>query len=104
MARCGGRIWEFASTSWDRKRRRHFKLPPRSGVLVADVLPGGSADDAGLRINDVITEFAGRRVRGPRELQDLVEQKPVDSQQTLAVMRRGELVRLQVTLKPYPLD
>jgi serine protease Do len=81
-----------------------LQLPPRSGVFVADVLPGGSADDAGLKINDVITEFAGRRVRGPRELQDLVEQKPVDSQQTLAVIRRGELVRLQVTLKPYPLD
>jgi serine protease Do len=81
-----------------------LQLPPRSGVFVADVLPGGSADDAGLKINDVITEFAGRRVRGPRELQDLVEQKPVDSQQSLAVIRRGELVRLQVTLKPYPLD
>jgi serine protease Do len=81
-----------------------LQVPPRSGVFVADVLPGGSADDAGLRINDVITEFAGRRVRGPRELQDLVEQKPVHSQQTLAVIRRGALVRLQVTLKPYPLD
>jgi serine protease Do len=81
-----------------------LRLLPRSGVFVADVLPGGSADAAGLRINDVITEFAGRRVRGPRELQDLVEQKPVHSQQTLAVIRRGEVVRLQVTLKPYPLD
>ena len=81
-----------------------LQVPPRSGVFVADVVPGGSADDAGLRINDVITEFAGRRVRGPRELQDLVEQKPVHSQQTLAVIRRGALVRLQVTLKPYPLD
>jgi serine protease Do len=81
-----------------------LKLPPRSGVLVADVLPDGAAAAAGLKVNDVIVEFAGDPVRGPRDLQDLVEQKPVDSQQPLTVVRRGESVRLQVTLKPLPLD
>jgi serine protease Do len=81
-----------------------LQLPPRSGVFVAEVMPGGAAEDAGLRTNDVITEFAGQRVRGPRDLQDLVEQQPIDSQQTLTVIRRGERLPLEVTLKPYPLD
>ena len=98
-AALGIRIDELGPEAADK-----LKLPPRSGVLVADVLPGGAAADAGLKINDVIVEFAGDPVRGPRDLQDLVEQKPVDSQQPLTVMRRGESVRLQVTLKPLPLD
>ena len=52
-----------------------LKLPARSGVFVRDVLPGSPADAAGIKINDVIVEFAGQRTPGPRDLQDLVEQK-----------------------------
>lgn len=77
-------------------------LDPRSGVFVAEVFPGGSAADAGLRVNDVITQFGGQRVRGPRDLQDVVEQKPVESQQTMTVMRRGQPLQLHVTLKLDP--
>jgi serine protease Do len=77
-------------------------LEPRSGVFVAEVLPGGSAADAGLRVNDVITQFGDQRVRGPRDLQDVVEQKPVESQQMMTVIRRGQSIRLQVTLKREP--
>ncbi len=76
-----------------------LKLAPRSGVFVADVVPGGPADVAGLKVNDVITEFAGERVRGPRDLQDVVEQKPIDSKQTLRIMRDGAPVTATVTLQ-----
>ncbi len=76
-----------------------LKLAPRSGVFVSDVEPGGPADEAGLKVNDVITEFAGERVRGPRDLQDAVEQKPIDSQQVLKIMRDGAPVTATVTLK-----
>jgi len=79
-----------------------LQLPPRSGVYVVEVIPGGAAADAGLKTNDVITEFAGERVRGPRDLQDVVEQKPINSRQPVTIMRHGEPVKLQVTLKPLP--
>jgi len=78
---------------------QQLKLAPRSGVFVADVMPGGPADEAGLKVNDVITEFAGERVRGPRDLQDAVEQKPIDSRQVLKIMRDGAPVTATVTLK-----
>lgn len=76
-----------------------LKLPLRSGVFVVDVEPRSPADEAGLKVNDVITEFAGERVRGPRDLQDVVEQKPIDSQQVLKIMRDGNAVTATVTLK-----
>ena len=81
---------------------KKLKLPPRSGVYVKDVVANGPAEAAGLRVNDVIVEFAGERVRGPRDLQDVVEQKPIDSQQSLAVMRNGKKLPLKVTLKTLP--
>jgi len=81
-----------------------LKLPARSGVFVRDVAPGSPADAAGVKINDVIVEFAGQRTLGPRDLQDEVEQKPIGSQQAVKVMRGGEAVSLTVTLQEYQED
>jgi serine protease Do len=79
-----------------------LKLPPRSGVFIVDVVRESPADAAGLRTNDVITEFAGERVRGPRDLQDVVEQKPLGSRHPVQVMRDGKAVTVTVTLQPLP--
>lgn len=76
-----------------------LKLPPRSGVFVTDVIQEGPADVAGMKVNDVIVEFADIRVLGPRDLQDAVEQKPIDSSQQVKVLRGGKPVTLTVTLK-----
>jgi serine protease Do len=77
-----------------------LNLDARSGVFVANVINDSPADKAGLRTNDVIVEFAGERVRSPRDLQDVVEQKPIDSQQILKVMRDGKPIAVTVTLEP----
>jgi serine protease Do len=81
---------------------KKLRLPPRSGVYVAYVMDKGPADEAGIRTNDVIVEFAGVPVRGPRDLQDEVEQRPIDSKQKVKVMRDGKALELSVTLKPLP--
>ncbi len=81
-----------------------LKLPSRAGVFVREVLPGSPADAAGLKINDVIVEFAGQRTPGPRDLQDLVEQKPIGSQQSVKVMRDGTPVTVSVTLQELKED
>lgn len=81
-----------------------LKLPARSGVFVRDVDPGSPADAAGVKINDVIVEFAGQRTLGPRDLQDAVEQKPIGSQQDVKVMRDGAAVSLSVTLQELKED
>jgi serine protease Do len=83
---------------------RTAKLPARSGVWVLGVLPGSPAAKAGLKSDDVITEFGGTRIRAPGELQEVVEQRPVDSVQALKVMRGGESVSLNVALEAMPAD
>ena len=81
---------------------RKLGLAARSGVYVKEVINGSPAEAAGLKTNDVIVEFAGERVLGPRDLQDVVEQKPIDSQQEFKVMRKGKSVTLTVTLQALP--
>ncbi|MCA9269914.1 MAG: trypsin-like peptidase domain-containing protein, partial [Planctomycetales bacterium] len=77
-------------------------VPVRSGVVVIDVLPDSPAGEAGLQPNDVIVSMAGQKVRSARELQDAVEQEPIDSKQPVVVLRDGAKVALEVQLKPLP--
>ena len=83
---------------------KKLKLPPRSGVYIGGVNLHGPAEAAGLCTNDVIVEFAGVPVRGPRDLQDEVEQRPVDSTQPVKVMRDGKPLTLNVVLKAMPTE
>ncbi|QDU98411.1 S1C family serine protease [Lignipirellula cremea] len=75
---------------------------PRSGVLVAQVLPGGAAADAGLLADDIIISFAGERVRDPRDLQDAVEPNPLGSKQSVKFLRNGQEQEVEVELRAAP--
>ncbi len=47
----------------------HFELSTDAGILVAKVIPGGPAEEAGMSSGDIIVRFNGRDVRSIRELQ-----------------------------------
>lgn len=72
------------------------------GVAVAEVMGGSPAAEAGFEEGDVIVEYAGKKVRTPRDLQELVERAPLDSKQHVKVLRAGQQVDLQVVIKPLP--
>src|SRR5256885_4840526 len=46
-----------------------LKLREPRGVLVRDVMPGEPAERGGVRANDVIVQFDGAALQGPRDLQ-----------------------------------
>jgi predicted metalloprotease with PDZ domain len=69
----------------------------QSGALVEDVRAGSAAEKAGIRKGDVITEFAGERVRGVRHLMRLVTETPEGRTVKAAVQRDGSRVDLSVT-------
>jgi serine protease Do len=72
------------------------------GVMVRQVMPDTPADDAGLQEGDVVTAFAGRKVTGPQELQEMVERAPLDSRQPLEVLRGGEKMTMHVVVQALP--
>ena len=74
------------------------------GVLVAEVMPNSPAAAAGLKDGDVVTDFDGHKIHGPRDLQELVERVPVDSHQKVTVVRDGKSVKLDVVAKAMPND
>ena len=80
----------------------HFGVSRRAGVLVEEVLPNTPAARAGLKEGDVITEFAGKKVHGPRDLVEAVERTPIDSKQELKLLRDGKPIELQVVVKQFP--
>lgn len=69
------------------------------GVLVQDVTADSPAAKAGFAPGDVITEYDGKAVKSPRELQALVERTPVDAKQAVKVLRDGKPLVLHVVVK-----
>jgi serine protease Do len=74
------------------------------GVLVQEVSPDSPAAKAGFEAGDVITEYNGKSVKSPRELQSLVERTAVDTKSEVKVLRDGKPVVLNVTVKTLKSD
>jgi serine protease Do len=62
-------------------------LPAPKGALVADVMKDGPAQDAGVKVGDVIVEFDGHAIKESTELPMLVARTPVGKTITLKVIR-----------------
>ncbi|MFM8277242.1 MAG: trypsin-like peptidase domain-containing protein, partial [Cyanobium sp.] len=69
---------------------------PGSGAVVASVQPGGPADQAGLRIGDVIVAIAGRPVQVPADVISAVEANGLGRNLSISVQRAGQRLQLEV--------
>ena len=66
-----------------------LKLRQKFGAIAADVQPGGPADQAGLKIEDIIVGINGTPIKHARDLLSFIYGQALDSQVTMTV-RRGE--------------
>ncbi|TLM65226.1 MAG: Do family serine endopeptidase [Deltaproteobacteria bacterium] len=73
-----------------------FGLDRASGALVTRVLADSPAEKAGLKRGDVLLTFAGKAVRGVRELQLLVASAPIGRAVPVEILRDGRRLTLQV--------
>lgn len=62
-------------------------LKDAKGALVADVMKDGPAQEAGIKVGDVIVEFDGHAVKESTELPQLVGRTPIGKTVTLKVIR-----------------
>jgi serine protease Do len=74
-----------------------LKLPDSKGALISQVTPGGPADRAGIKVGDVIVEFAGKKVGDSNELRNDVAQAAPGTDVKIAILRDGR--RMEVTAK-----
>jgi serine protease Do len=68
------------------------------GVFVQTVTPGGPADKAGIKAEDVILSFKGRPIKDGDDLVSKVSETPVGSQADLTVLRNGKKQDFTVTI------
>ena len=68
------------------------------GVIVSRVVPGGPAEKAGLRRDDVIVRMDGRLVDTPEELSGMIRAARVGAKLRVQVVRDGERRTFDVTL------
>jgi serine protease Do len=73
-------------------------LEEARGALVADVLPDGPAQEAGIRVGDVIVEFDGHAVGESSELPFLVARTPVGKTVSVKVIRDGDGESISVAI------
>jgi serine protease DegQ len=74
-----------------------FGLPDTSGALIAGVLRGSPADAGGIKPGDILLAVAGRSVKNPQDMLDLIaSQKPGD---TVAFRLRRQNSALDTNVK-----
>ena len=81
---------------------RYYGIDDKSGVLVASVVPGDPADQAGIQPNDIITKVNGKAVHTSRELTDLTASLGVGDKASVTVIRKGKSQVLEVEIGRRP--
>ena len=79
-----------------------FKLPSANGVLIAGLVPKGPADEAGVKIRDILLAIEGKPVSDRQTMLDLAAELKPGTHATLR-LRRGDRdldVRIVVGTRP----
>lgn len=79
-----------------------FELKKAYGALVAQVVEGSPADEAGLKAGDIIIEYEGEEIDLSSELPHLVGRTKVGADAKLLVVRDGEEKRIKVEIGELP--
>ena len=78
--------------------KEKLRLKDEKGALVADVTPGGPAENAGIKRGDIIISFDGKEIEEMNELPFAVASTRVDKIVPVEVLRRGEKKVIEVKI------
>jgi serine protease Do len=71
-------------------------LPRDWGVIVSDVGPGGPADQAGVKIGDIVLTLNRRTMRDARQIEAYIFRSPMREKITLGILRGADQLTLDV--------
>jgi S1-C subfamily serine protease len=80
------------------ERMKELNHSEERGAIVMKVVEGSPAEKAGMKENDVIVSFNGRRVDSVREFQRLLNETPSERNVSIEVIRGGGHQTLAATL------
>jgi C-terminal processing protease CtpA/Prc len=82
----------------DAQKVKELKLPAERGVLITEVEKDSPADRAGLKVNDVVTEYNGQRLESATQFRRMVRESLTGRAAQLTVWRDGRAQTLSATL------
>jgi serine protease Do len=88
----------------DRDLAESFGMSQPYGALISRVMPDSPADNAGLKVGDVILAYNGKRLLNSSQLPPLVGTSRVDQAATLRVLRQGREMELPIIVGRLPDD
>ena len=80
------------------EQAKSMQLKQHQGALIAEVVPNGPADTAGLKKEDLVVKFQDQTVEDAATLQRFVGDTPVGDTAHLSVQRDGKNLDLTVTI------
>jgi S1-C subfamily serine protease len=105
IIRFGRVVWPWVGVSGlsvTREIADYYGLPVNSGVLVAEVVPRGPADRAGLSKSDIIVGLNDAPIRNVEELQREVQRKKVGDTVELVFVRGSRKLTAELALEKTP--
>jgi len=78
--------------------KKSLGLKVDKGVYVQDLVPGGAAEKAGIKVNDVIVEVNGKKMENVDDLTSLIRTYPAGAEVEVVVNRFGEEITFNVIL------
>ena len=81
-----------------------FDLPKPAGALVAQIMPGGPADEGGLKVGDVIMSFNGAEISRSADLPHAVGRVRPGTEASMVVMRDKSRKTLTMEIGSLPED
>lgn len=72
------------------------------GIYIQSVMKGGSADLAGIKVNDILIQFDGTTIMTMEQLKSLIAQKHIGDLVEVKVIREGEPKTFKLELKAMP--
>ena len=79
-----------------------FGLDKPGGVVINNLYDGGPAQQAGLKVGDIVTAINDRAVEDPGALRFRLATLPIGSTATLTVLRKGQTLDLSIPLVQAP--
>lgn len=74
------------------------------GELIREVVAGSSADDAGIEVGDIVTEFDRQKLSEENKLTEIIRSKKVGDRVSVKVFREDKTIDLNLTLGEVPTE
>jgi len=90
----------FRIQTIDERLAKYYKLDNKNGAIVTQIIKNGNAEKAGLRVEDIIIEANGEKVRNDQDLVFIVNDLRVGDIIKLKILRNNSEEIIELKLLP----